>query len=118
MILREEVQHGDAGQERFTHSRLFRGSRLVRFAVFPLGMDYHLPHHLFPLVPHYRLRDLHLLLEENETYRRQAVTLEGPFFQLPAAAAPGDTSAAANHHPKPHGLRRNRSREGSFSPAN
>ena len=30
----------------------------IRFAVFPMGQDYHLPHHMFCTVPHYRLRDL------------------------------------------------------------
>ena len=47
MIVREGIQHGGLGQERFIHTRLFEGSPLVRFAVFPLGMDYHLPHHCF-----------------------------------------------------------------------
>ena len=55
MLLRQIVQHGNAGGERFTNTRIFLVSRLIRFGVFPLGMDYHLPHHLFPMVPHYRL---------------------------------------------------------------
>ena len=54
MLLRQIVQHGHGGRERFTNTRIFLVSRLIRFAVFPLGMDYHLPHHLFPMVPHYR----------------------------------------------------------------
>ena len=49
-------------------------------AVFPIGNDYHLPHHLFPMVPHYNLRKLHALLSEKETYRQQAVLVEGYFF--------------------------------------
>jgi fatty acid desaturase len=80
MILRQVVQHGNAGGERFSNTRIFLVSRLIRFAVFPLGMDYHLPHHLFPLVPHYRLPQLHALLQEVEEYRRQAVVVEGYFF--------------------------------------
>ncbi len=80
MIVREEVQHGEAGRERFTHSRMFRGNPLVRYAVFPLGMDYHLPHHLFPMVPHYRLRELHALLAETEPYGGQAPVVEGYLF--------------------------------------
>jgi fatty acid desaturase len=114
MILREEVQHGGAGRERFTHSRLFRGSRLVRFAVFPLGMDYHLPHHLFPLVPHYRLRKLHALLEENQTYRQHAVTLEGPLFQVPAASVLVDPPAAPQRVPMRLGLPRKPARPSSL----
>lgn len=79
MVLRELVQHGDAGRERFTHSRIFEGHPLVRYAVFPLGMDYHLPHHLFQMVPHYRLKELHELLRETEVYRRQ-ITIVRPDF--------------------------------------
>src|SRR5262249_19777995 len=52
MIMRQLVQHGNADGQRFTNTRVFLVHRLIRFAVFPLGMDYHLPHHLFPLVPH------------------------------------------------------------------
>jgi fatty acid desaturase len=80
MIVREEVQHGNAGRERFSHSRLFRGNPLLRFAVFPLGMNYHLPHHLFPLVPHYRLKELHALLAGTEPYGTQAPVVEGYLF--------------------------------------
>jgi fatty acid desaturase len=80
MLLRQIVQHGNAGRERFTNTRIFLVSRLIRFAVFPLGMDYHLPHHLFPLVPHYRLPQLHALLQETEEYRQQATTVEGYFW--------------------------------------
>jgi fatty acid desaturase len=80
MLLRQIVQHGNAGGERFSNTRIFLVSRLIRFAVFPLGMDYHLPHHLFPMVPHYRLKQLHALLQETEEYRQQATTVEGYFW--------------------------------------
>jgi fatty acid desaturase len=80
MLLRQIVQHGNAGGERFTNTRIFLVSRLIRFGVFPLGMDYHLPHHLFPMVPHYRLVQLHNLLEETEEYRERATTVEGYFW--------------------------------------
>jgi fatty acid desaturase len=80
MILRQVVQHGNATRERLTNTRIFLVSRLIRFAVFPLGMDWHLPHHLFPMVPHYRLKALHNLLMEAEEYREQATVVEGYFF--------------------------------------
>jgi fatty acid desaturase len=80
MILRQVVQHGNATQERLTNTRIFLVSRLIRFAVFPLGMDWHLPHHLFPMVPHYRLKQLHELLMEAEEYRENATVVEGYFF--------------------------------------
>jgi len=80
MILRQVVQHGNAGQERLTNTRIFHVGRLIQWSVFPLGMDYHLPHHLFPMVPHYRLRQLHDLLLETDAYRQNAVVVEGYFF--------------------------------------
>jgi fatty acid desaturase len=80
MLLRQVVQHGNADRERFTNTRIFLVHDAIRFAVFPLGMDYHLPHHLFPLVPHYRLRRLHELLLGCEDYREQATVVEGYFF--------------------------------------
>jgi fatty acid desaturase len=80
MILRQVVQHGNASRDRYTNTRIFLVGSLIRFSVFPLGMDYHLPHHLFPLVPHYRLPQLHALLLETEEYRREATVVEGYFF--------------------------------------
>ncbi len=80
MILRQIVQHGNASQERFGNTRIFLINRLIRFAVFPLGMDYHLPHHLFPLIPHYRLPELHELLLETGEYRDRGTIVEGYFF--------------------------------------
>jgi fatty acid desaturase len=80
MILRQLVQHGNADEERFTNTRVFLVHPLIRLAVFPLGQDYHLPHHLFPLVPHFNLRKLHELLLQTETYRRQVVVVKGYFF--------------------------------------
>lgn len=80
MILRQVVQHGNAGSDRLTNTRIFHVNRLIQLSVFPLGMDYHLPHHLFPMVPHYRLRELHALLMETESYRKEAVVVDGYFF--------------------------------------
>jgi fatty acid desaturase len=80
MILRQVVQHGNGGSGRFTNTRIFLVSHFIRFAVFPLGMDWHLPHHLFPMVPHYRLGQLHDLLMDTEEYRSQAIVVEGYFL--------------------------------------
>jgi fatty acid desaturase len=81
MIARQIVQHGHGGQSRFGNTRVFLVGRLIRWAVFPMGMDYHLPHHLFPLVPHYRLPRLHALLwEHHPEYRAQGTIVEGYFF--------------------------------------
>jgi fatty acid desaturase len=42
---------------------------LIRFIVLPIGMAYHLPHHLFATVPHYRLGQLNALLLSFHDYR-------------------------------------------------
>jgi fatty acid desaturase len=81
MLARQVVQHGHAGRDRFGNTRVFLVGRLIRWAVFPLGMDYHLPHHLFPLVPHYRLPRLHdLLLRHDPEYRQHCTVVEGYLF--------------------------------------
>src|SRR5439155_10622756 len=62
MILRQLVQHGNGGRGWLTNTRVFMVHRAINFAVFPIGQDYHLPHHLFATIPHYRLKRLHELL--------------------------------------------------------
>jgi fatty acid desaturase len=49
-------------------------------AVFPIGNDFHLPHHLFPMVPHYNLRKLHALLMDKSIYQEEAVVVKGYFI--------------------------------------
>jgi fatty acid desaturase len=80
MILRQLVQHGNTGRGWLTNTRVFLVQHLIRFSVFPIGQDYHLPHHLFATVPHYRLRKLHEFLLAYEEYRAQAVVVEGYFL--------------------------------------
>ncbi len=77
MILREDIQHANAGREGLSHTRNFAGNPLVKWAVFPYNMDYHLPHHLFPSVPHYNLKKLDDLLRETEVYRTNAEVVRG-----------------------------------------
>jgi fatty acid desaturase len=86
MILRQLVQHGNAGRGWLTNTRVFFLKPVVRFSVFPIGQDYHLPHHLFATVPHYRLPELHEILLECADYRAQAVVVEG-YFQPPRPGA-------------------------------
>ena len=80
MILRQIVQHGNADQERFTNTRIFLVHPLVRWSVFPIGNAYHLPHHLFMMVPHYHLKKLHELLMTTEPYGSEATVVTGYFF--------------------------------------
>ena len=83
MILRQWVQHGNGDRGRLTNTRVFLVNPLARYAVFPWGMDYHLPHHLFASVPHYKLKTLHELLLRNEPeYAREGIVVEG-YFQSP-----------------------------------
>jgi len=80
MILRQIVQHGNGDRGWLTNTRVFFVNRLINFAVFPIGQDYHLPHHLFASVPHYRLRQLHEALLACAEYREQAIEVEGYFL--------------------------------------
>ncbi len=80
MILRQLVQHGNGGRGWLSNTRVFLLNPLLNFAVFPLGQDYHLPHHLFASVPHYRLKELHEVLSQCAEYRQQAVVVEGYFM--------------------------------------
>jgi fatty acid desaturase len=80
MILRQLVQHGNGDRGWLTNTRVFFVHRLINFAVFPMGQNYHLPHHLFASVPHYRLKALHEALLQCQEYRDQAIVVEGYFL--------------------------------------
>jgi hypothetical protein len=53
---------------------------LINFAVFPMGQDYHLPHHMFSTVPHYRLKHLHEAMLDYPEYSEGATVVEGYFW--------------------------------------
>ncbi len=80
MILRQLVQHGNADRGWLTNTRIFFVNQAINYAVFPMGQDYHLPHHLYATIPHYRLRQLHEALVHYPEYRDQAVIVEGYFL--------------------------------------
>jgi fatty acid desaturase len=79
MIMRQWVQHGNADRGRYTNSRVFIVNPFIRYAVFPFGMDYHLPHHIYASVPHYKLKGLHDLLQQDPEYREKGIVVEGYF---------------------------------------
>jgi fatty acid desaturase len=79
MILRQLVQHGNGGRGWINNTRTFLVAPLIRFAVFPMGQDYHLPHHMYATVPHYRLKRLHALLMQYPEYRAEALEVHGYF---------------------------------------
>lgn len=80
MFLRDVYQHSNADAGRLTNSRVFFTDPFTRWAVFVYGQDMHIPHHLFPAIPHYRLRDLHELLKtDHDAYRSLVVETHGTF---------------------------------------
>ncbi|HEY1191568.1 MAG TPA: fatty acid desaturase [Gemmata sp.] len=82
MIMRQLVQHGNAGRGWVTNTRTFLVAPAVRFAVFPMGQDYHLPHHMYATVPHYRLKKLHALLMSYPEYQEEGLEVHG-YFRSP-----------------------------------
>lgn len=101
MILRQLVQHGNGDRGWLTNTRVFSVNRLIRYAVFPMGQDYHLPHHVFASVPHYRLKELHEFLLQCAEYREQAVEVEGyflPYEKPPTKPTVLDVLGPDYHH--------------------
>ncbi len=81
MFLRDVYQHSNADAGRLTNSRVFFADPFTRWAVFVYGQDMHIPHHLFPAVPHYRLRALHQILKNRHSaYRGDVVETHGTFW--------------------------------------
>jgi fatty acid desaturase len=81
MYLRDVYQHSNADSGRLTNSRVFFTDPFTRWAVFVYGQDMHIPHHLFPAIPHYRLPRLHELLKQDHAgYRDQVVETHGTFY--------------------------------------
>ncbi len=80
LLLRDTYQHTNADDGRLTNTRIFYCDPLTRWAVFVYGQDMHVPHHLFPAVPHHRLGELHRLLKrEHQEYAREVVEVHGTF---------------------------------------
>ena len=92
MFLRDVYQHSNADDGRLTNSRVFFTDPFTRWAVFVYGQDMHIPHHLFPAVPHYRLRRLHELLKwVHPDYRAEVVETHGTFHDDRGPAARSST---------------------------
>jgi fatty acid desaturase len=101
MILRQLVQHGNGDRGWLTNTRVFFVHPFIRFAVFPMGQDYHLPHHTFASVPHYRLKELHKALLDCAEYRDQAIEVEGyflPYEKPPTKPTVLDVLGPKYHH--------------------
>lgn len=101
MQLREVAHHSnapDAGD--WSNSRIFRVNPLLSFAVFPYGQRFHLTHHLFAMVPHYRLPLAHQILMRYPEYRQRVTQCHGYFFR--AVGSPGPTVLEVISHPGHH----------------
>jgi fatty acid desaturase len=80
LLLRDVYQHTNADDGRLTNTRVFFVDPFTRWAVFVYGQDMHLPHHLFPAVPHHRLGRLHRLLKaQHAGYAASAIECHGTF---------------------------------------
>ncbi len=80
MLLRDVYQHANADQGRLTNSRVFFSDRFTRWAVFVYGQDMHVPHHLYPAIPHYHLPQAHHYLKAmSAEYRQHVVECDGVF---------------------------------------
>lgn len=80
MLLRDVYQHANADRGKLTNSRVFFTDRFTWWAVFVYGQDMHIPHHLFPTIPHYNLPKAHEALKSvNDEYREYVVECHGTF---------------------------------------
>jgi fatty acid desaturase len=80
LLLRDVYQHTNADDGRLTNTRVFFVDAFTRWAVFVYGQDMHLPHHLFPAIPHHRLGRLHRLLKARHAeYAATVVECHGTF---------------------------------------
>ena len=80
MLLRDTYQHTNAGDDKITNTRVFFVDAFTRWAVFVYGQDIHVPHHIFPAVPHYNLVRLHDALKRwSPDYARDVVECHGTF---------------------------------------
>ncbi len=77
MMMRQLVQHGNAGRGFLSNTRVFLVNLFWRDSVLPYGQDYHLPHHMYATVPHYRLKELHEFLMQYPDYREEVVVVHG-----------------------------------------
>lgn len=82
MQLREIAHHSNAPDDGdLTNSRVFEVNPLLEAAVFPYGQAFHLTHHLFARIPHYRVAEAHAVLMRCAEYRETVVVCRGYFFR-------------------------------------
>ncbi len=98
MLLREIYQHANLGTGDLDNSRIIHSDPFTRWAVLGYGNDFHLVHHLYPNIPHYRLREVHgNLAEASPDYRDQCEVVRGMFKGTAEEAALLDALEAERH---------------------
>jgi fatty acid desaturase len=103
MQLREIAHHSNAPDGGdLTGSRIFFVHPFLRFAVFPYGQDYHLTHHLFGILPHFRTATVHDLLMQYPPYRDNVVVCRGYFFRTPGTNGPSVLDVLSGPRPAPN----------------
>lgn len=92
--LRAVAEHGAVHDltSPLTAARTVLPPRWIAWLLFPAHVHYHIEHHLYPAIPHYRLAEAHRLLTENGTLAGAEVaslseTLSRIFADRPARAA-------------------------------
>ena len=88
MLIRQTVQHGNGDGGWMTNTRVFFVNDLLQFALFPAGQGYHLPHHMYATVPHYRLARLHAELLADPGYKSRALEVRGVYREPRGSARP------------------------------
>jgi len=82
LFLREIAHHGnypDSGD--FTNSRVYKARWLEREIFFPFGEHNHVLHHMFPTIPHHKMRVAHEVMMQYPPYRDTVVTCNGFFVK-------------------------------------
>ncbi|WP_169977176.1 fatty acid desaturase family protein [Tautonia rosea] len=104
MQLREIAHHANAPDSGdLTNSRVFRVHPILRFCVFPYGQDFHLTHHLFMSVPHFRIADADGLLRHWPPYRDRVVVCQGYFLRRRGSEGPSLLELLSRPAPQPSG---------------
>lgn len=89
MQLREIAHHSNAPDDGdLTNSRVFKVNPILEAAIFPYGQAFHLTHHLYAMVPHYRIKRVHELSMRSPEYRKRVVVCRGYFFRTIGSKGP------------------------------
>jgi fatty acid desaturase len=104
MLLREIAHHSNAPDDGdFTNSRVFQVHPLLEAVVFPYGQAFHLTHHLFAMIPHFRSSQAHDILMNYALYRENVIVCRGYFFRTIGTDGPSVLDVLE------HGLKRSKS---------